>query len=256
MKEEKIKKPAEEEREGIVYGRNAVLELIKSDSEIDKIFVSKNDREGSITLIVAKAIEKKIPVVKVDKAKLDSLAGGGVHQGVVALAAQKEYVGVDDILKIAEELGEKPFIVICDEISDPHNMGALIRSAEGTGVHGVIISKRHSVGITPTVVKASAGATAHMAVAKVANIAQTIDYLKEKGIWIYGAEAGGASVYKTDLTSPMAIVFGSEGKGISRLVKEKCDFIVSIEMYGKVNSFNVSCAAAVVLCEAARQRHN
>lgn len=242
--------------EGIVFGRNAVLELLKSEAHIDKIFVTNNEREGSITLIVAKALEKKIPVVKAEKAKLDSMACGGVHQGVVAVAAQKEYVSVDDILKIAEERGEKPFIVICDDISDPHNMGALIRSAEGAGVHGVIISKRHSVGISPTVVKASAGATAHMAVAKVTNIAATIDSLKEKGVWIYGSEAGGSPCYKTDLTSPMAIVFGSEGKGISRLVKEKCDFIISIEMYGKVNSFNVSCAAAVILCEAAKQRHS
>ena len=253
----KEKKPIvrEESPEGIVAGRNAVMEVLKSGASVDKLFVAKGEREGSIKLICALALEKGIPLLECDKNKLDRLAGGSWHQGVVAMAAQKEYVAVEDLFAIAEERGEAPFFVVCDGISDPHNLGALIRCAEGAGAHGVILSKRHCVGLTPVAAKASAGALSHMAVAKVSNIASTIDLLKEKGVWVYGAEAGGSSLYKTDLKGAAAFVMGSEGEGISRLVKEKCDFIVSIEMYGHVNSFNVSCAAAVVLCEAARQRH-
>lgn len=253
----KEKKPIvkTESPEGIVAGRNAVMEVLKSGASVDKLFVAKGEREGSIKLICALALEKGIPLLECDKNKLDRLAGGSWHQGVVAMAAQKEYVTVEDLFAIAEKRGEAPFFVVCDGISDPHNLGALIRCAEGAGAHGVILSKRHCVGLTPVAAKASAGALSHMAVAKVSNIASTIDLLKEKGVWVYGAEAGGSSLYKTDLTGAAAFVMGSEGEGISRLVKEKCDFIVSIEMYGQVNSFNVSCAAAVVLCEAARQRH-
>ncbi len=253
----KEKKPLvkPESPEGIVAGRNAVMEVLKSGASVDKLFVAKGEREGSIKLICALALEKGIPLLECDKNKLDRLAGGSWHQGVVAMAAQKEYVTVEDLFAIAEERGEVPFFVVCDGISDPHNLGALIRCAEGAGAHGVILSKRHCVGLTPVAAKASAGALSHMAVAKVSNIASTIDLLKEKGVWVYGAEAGGSSLYKTDLTGAAAFVMGSEGEGISRLVKEKCDFIVSIEMYGRVNSFNVSCASAVVLCEAARQRH-
>ncbi len=253
----KEKKPIvkAESPEGIVAGRNAVMEVLKSGSSVDKLFVAKGEREGSIKLICALALEKGIPLLECDKNKLDRLAGGSWHQGVVAMAAQKEYVTVEDLFAIAEQRGEAPFFVVCDGISDPHNLGALIRCAEGAGAHGVILSKRHCVGLTPVAAKASAGALSHMAVAKVSNIASTIDLLKEKGVWVYGAEAGGSSLYKTDLTGAAAFVMGSEGEGVSRLVKEKCDFIVSIEMYGQVNSFNVSCAAAVVLCEAARQRH-
>jgi 23S rRNA (guanosine2251-2'-O)-methyltransferase len=244
-----------EENKGILAGRNAVMEQLKSDAPIDKLFVAKGEREGSIKLICALALEKGIPLMECDKNKLDRMAGGSWHQGVVAMVAQKEYVSLDELFAIAESRGEAPFFVICDGISDPHNLGALIRCAEGAGAHGVILSKRHCVGLTPVAAKASAGALSHMAVAKVPNIASAIETLKERGVWVYGAEAGGSSLYKTDLTGPAAFVMGSEGEGISRLVKEKCDFIVSIEMYGHVNSFNVSCAAAVVLCEAAHQRH-
>ena len=237
----------------IVCGRNAVLELLRSDRSVDKLFVRKGDREGSITLIVAEAISRRIPVIEVEKTKIDSLAAGANHQGVVAMAAAKAYVSVDDILDIAKQRGEKPLIVIADEIADPHNLGAIIRCAEGAGAHGLIIPKRRSSGLTSVVDKSSAGALEHLAVAKVANLAAAIEDLKEKGVWIYGAEADGASYYETKFDSATAIVVGSEGNGISRLIREKCDFIISIPMYGKVNSFNVSCATAVILCEAARQ---
>lgn len=243
----------EDESPSIVFGRNPVMELLKSDRTIDKLFVRRGDREGSITVIVAECLARKIPVIEVDKAKLDSLAGGMNHQGVAAMAAMKDYCSIDDIFKIAEERGEKPFIVVADEIEDPHNLGALIRCAEGAGAHGLIIPKRRSAGLTSVVQKASAGALEHLAIAKVANIASALDELKERNVWVYGAEADGAPVYDTKFDSATAIVVGSEGFGISRLVREKCDFIVSIPMYGRVNSFNVSCAAAVILCEAARQ---
>ena len=248
-----VENDGEEAVSNAVSGRNAVLELLKSERAVDKLFVRKGDREGSITLIVAQAIKRGIPVVEVEKNKIDALSGGTNHQGVVAMAAAKEYSTIDEILAIAAERGEKPLIVIADEIADPHNLGAIIRCAEGAGAHGLIIPKRRSTGLTAVVEKTSAGALEHLAVAKVPNLASAIDELKEKGVWIYGAEADGASIYETKFDSATAIVVGSEGAGISRLIREKCDFMISIPMYGKVNSFNVSCAAAVILCEAAKQ---
>ena len=241
--------------EGIVCGRNAVLELLRSGRDIDKIYVQRGEREGSALLIVGMAKERSIPVVEAEKNKLDALCTGLRHQGVAASAAQKEYATVKQILEIASARGEQPFIVLCDGIDDPGNLGAIIRCAEGAGAHGVIIPKRRSVGLTAAVGRASAGALEHMAVAKVTNMASTVDELKKAGLWVYGAEAGGTPCYKTDMKGASALVLGSEGQGISHLVREKCDFIVSIDMYGKVNSFNVSCAAAVLLCEIARQRH-
>lgn len=241
--------------ENVVVGRNAVLELLRSERAVDKLFMQKGDREGSATLIAALARDRGVPLVEVEKQKLDALSCGLKHQGVVAMAAQKEYVSVSDILRIAEERGEPPFIVLCDGIDDPGNLGALIRCAEGAGAHGVVITKRRSVGLTAAVGRASAGALEHMAIAKVSNLAGVIDELKKEGLWIYGAEAGGKACYDTDMKGPAAVVMGSEGQGLSKLVAEKCDFIVSIDMYGKVNSFNVSCAAAVILCEVAHQRH-
>lgn len=244
---------SEELSEGIVVGRNAVRELLKSGRDIDKIFVARGEREGSIVVIVAEAVERKIPVVEVDKIKLDKMSGFTPHQGVVAMAAEKEYCSVEDILRIAEERGEKPLIVISDGISDPHNLGALIRCAEGVGAHGIIIPKRRAVGLTPVVTKASAGAIEHMAIAKVPNIAACIEELKERGVWVFSAEAGGQPYYETDFKCPCALVFGSEGEGVSKLVKDRSDYIVSIPMYGKVNSFNVSTAAAIILAEASKQ---
>jgi 23S rRNA (guanosine2251-2'-O)-methyltransferase len=245
-----------QEESNLLYGRNAVLEALKSGRTIDKLLVQTGEREGSITLIVAKAKEAGVPVVQVAKEKLDSLAAGGAHQGVVAMIAGVDYCTVEDLLAAAEEKGEPPFLVIADGVEDPHNLGAIIRCAEGAGAHGLIISKRHSAPVTPVVVKSSAGAINHLPIAKVVNIAATIDELKKKGVWIYGAEADGASLYDSDLSGAAAFVVGSEGNGISRLVKEKCDFLLSIPMYGNVNSFNVSCATAVVLCRAAQCRHS
>ena len=239
--------------EGLVIGRNAVRELLKTDRTVDKLLVRRGDREGSIVVLVAEAIEKGIPVVEVDKSKLDDMAGFVPHQGVIAMVAQKEYCDVEDILAIAAERGEKPLIVIADGITDPYNLGALIRCAEGCGAHGLIIPRRRAVGLTALVAKSSAGAMEHLAIAKVSNIAATVQMLQKEGVWVFAAEAGGKAHYETDFTGPCALVFGSEGDGVSHIVKEKCDAIVSIPMYGHVNSFNVSTAGAVILCEAARQ---
>ena len=248
--------PSEErENPGAVVGRNAVRELLKSGRSVDKIYVKGGDREGSIVVIVAEAIERKIPVIEVTQEKLNQLSGGANHQGVVALAAEKEYTDVDGILKIARERGETPLIVIADGIEDPHNLGALIRCAECAGAHGIIIPKRRAVGLTPVVAKSSAGAIEHMAIAKVTNLADTIEKLKREGIWIFAAEAGGTPYYKVDFNLPAAIVLGSEGFGVGRLIKERSDVTVSIPMYGKVNSLNVSTAASVILCHAARAQH-
>ena len=246
---------AEEEGigEGLVFGRNAVRELLRSGRAIDKIFVQRGEREGSIVVLVAEAVERHIPVIETERVKLDKMSGYAVHQGVIAMAAEKEYCTVEDILHIASERGEKPFIVIADGITDPHNLGALIRCAEGVGAHGLIIPKRRAVGLTPAVAKASCGAIEHLAVSKVTNIAATIEDLKKAGIWIFSAEADGQAYYETDFDCPCALVMGSEGEGVSRLIKDRSDFIVSIPMYGKVNSFNVSTAASVILAEISRQ---
>lgn len=243
----------EKDFSGLVVGRNAVRELLKSNRVIDKLLVQRGEREGSIVVLVAMAIEKGIPVVETDRSKLDSISMGAPHQGIVAMASEKEYCSVDDILNIAKEKGEPPFIVIADGITDPHNLGALIRCAEGAGAHGLIIPKRRSTGLTPVVSKASAGAIEHMAIAKVVNISSTIRYLKENGVWIFAAEAGGKPYYETDFKGACGVVFGSEGNGVSQHVLENSDAVTSIPMYGNVNSFNVSTAAAVILCEVARQ---
>lgn len=241
--------------ESLIYGRNAVIELLRSGKTVNKIFLRTGSYEGSLTVIVAEARSAGVPIVEVAKEKLDKLTGGANHQGVAASVADIVYAELDDLFGIAAERGEPPFFVIADGIEDPHNLGAIIRCAEGAGAHGVIIAKRRNCLVTPTVVKASAGAIEHMAVARVGNIAAAIDELKKRGVWIYGAEADGTSVYDADLSGAVAYVVGSEGNGLSRLVREKCDFVLSIPMYGKVNSFNASCAAAVILCAAARARH-
>ena len=242
--------------EGFVIGRNAVRELLKSGRSVDKILVAKGEREGSITVLVAEAINRSIPVVETDKSKLDSMSGFAPHQGIIAMAAAKEYCTVENILEIASERGEQPLIVISDGITDPYNLGALIRCAEGVGAHGLIIPKRRASGLTPLVTKASAGAIEHLAIAKVPNIASTIEMLKKNNIWVYVAEAGGQNYYDTDFNCPCAIVLGSEGDGVSKVVKDKSDYITSIPMYGKVNSFNVSTAAAVILAEVSKQHRS
>ncbi len=237
-----------------VIGRNAVLELLKSGREIDKIYIKKGERTGSVTVIAAEAVRRGIPIAEVEVFKLDAMACGQPHQGVAASAALKDYASIDDMLRLAEERGEKPLLVMADGVEDPQNLGALIRAAECAGAHGVIIPKRRAVGLTEAVGRASAGAIEHMPVAKVVNLARTVEELKEKGLWIFAAEVGGQAYYDSDFRCPAVLILGSEGFGVSRLLKEKSDFVVSIPMYGQVNSLNVSAAAAVILCEAARQR--
>ena len=239
-----------------IIGRNPVLEAIKSGKVIDKILIKKGRYEGSIVPIVKKAKENGIIVQEVAKEKLDALADGGNHQGVIAIVSAHEYATVEDILKKAADKGEPPFIIICDKITDPHNLGAIIRTANCVGAHGVIIPKRGSVGVNSVVVKTSAGAAMYTSVAKVTNIASTLDELKKAGLWIAAADMDGEEMYKIDLKGALGIVIGSEGEGISRLVREKCDFIASIPMAGEINSLNASVAAGVLMYEALRQRKN
>lgn len=247
----------EKNQSNIVIGRNAVRELLRSGVSVDKLLVS--GKEGSIAALIAEARERGIPVVPTDARQLDKLAaklaGGEHHQGVVAFAAEKEYVALADLLRIAENRGERPFLVLCDGVEDPYNLGAILRSAECAGAHGVVVPRRRACGLTPTVAKASAGALSHIAVARVPNIAGAIDELKEAGVWCFAAEAEGQPYYDVDFNCALALVLGGEDSGVSRLVREKCDFVVSIPLYGKVNSLNVSAAAAVLLCHAARARH-
>ncbi|MBQ7985710.1 MAG: 23S rRNA (guanosine(2251)-2'-O)-methyltransferase RlmB [Clostridia bacterium] len=239
-----------------IIGRNPVAEAIKSGREIDKIMVKKGEIEGSLRPIIKKARDMGIPVIEADRNKLDQLSEGGNHQGVIALVAAHDYASIDDIFENAENKGHSPFIIILDKITDPHNFGSIIRTANCAGADGIIIPKRGSVGLNEVVAKTSAGAIEYVPVCKVTNIAQTIDSLKDRGVWVAGAEAGGDTMYKTDLKGSMALVIGSEGEGISRLVKEKCDFLVEIPMFGDVNSLNASVAAAVLMYEIVRQRNN
>ena len=241
--------------ENYCLGRNAVKELLASGRDIDKIFVQSGEREGSILTLIGEAHTRKIPIVEMDKTRIDRMACGMAHQGIIAVCAEQNYASIDDIFARAEERGEAPFIILCDGIEDPHNLGAILRSAECAGAHGVIIPKRRNVGLTPVVAKSSAGAILHIPVAKVTNLARTIEQLRERGVWFYAADMDGAPYYEADLKGALGLVLGSEGEGISRLVKEKCDFVLSIPMYGNVNSMNVSCAGAVLMCEIAHQRN-
>ena len=238
----------------LIFGRNAVRELLASGRDVDKIYLQKGEREGSVLRLIGEASARRIPMIELEKRKLDELAAGGAHQGIIAVAAEHDYRTVEDMLALAEERGEKPLLVIADGILDPQNLGALIRVAECAGAHGIIIPKRRAVGLTALVSKTSAGAIEYLPIARVTNLATTIEELKEKGFWIYAADMDGAPYFETDLRGAAAIVLGGEGEGVSRLVKEKCDFIVSIPLHGRVSSMNVTSAAAVVLCEAARQR--
>lgn len=242
-----------EENNNIVIGRNPVIEALKNNRPIDKIIIAKGT-EGSIIKIIGMAKEKKIPIVYGDKSALDRVSNGNPHQGVVAYTSSFEYCEVEDILKEAEIRGEDPFIIILDNIEDPHNLGAIMRTAEVSGAHGIIIPKRRAAFVTDVVAKASAGAVEYMKCAKVSNIVQTIEKLKSSGLWIAACDMGGDSYYQANLKGPIGIVIGSEGFGISKLVKEKCDFTVSIPMVGKISSLNASNAAAVIMCEVRRQR--
>lgn len=239
-----------------VVGRNPVLELLKGKKEIDKIYVLKGDSQGSIKKIIGMARDKNIHIQEVDKNRMDTLAQGNVHQGVAALVSEFKYSSIDDILDKAKSLNEDPFILILDEIEDPHNLGAIIRTAECSGVHGVIIPKRRSARVNQTVYKASAGAVEHVLVADVVNISKTLDLLKEKGLWIYGADVDASQYhFDTDLKGAIGLVIGNEGKGMTRLVKEKCDILVKIPMYGKISSLNASASAAILIYEIVRQKH-
>lgn len=238
-----------------VEGRNAVIELLKSDRTVNKIMVARGDRQGSINEILKLAKQNRIVVTEVDRNKLDTLSETKHHQGVIAFVAPIEYKDVDYILNVAKERGEEPFILIADEIEDPHNLGALIRSAEVAGCHGVIIPKRRAVAVTEVVSKVSVGATEYMPIARVNNINDTIRELKDKGVWVVGTDGSADTIYyKQDLTGPIVIVVGSEGRGMNKLTMKNCDFLVKIPMMGKITSLNASVSGGIVLFEALKQR--
>lgn len=242
-------------REDLVLGRNAVIEVLKSNTTIEYLCVSKGDLEGSIKVILSLAKEKGVVIKEVDRRKLDGMCGGANHQGVVAKVTPFVYSEVVDILNGAKSKGEDPFIIILDEIEDPHNLGSIIRTAELCGAHGIIIPKRRNVGVTPTVYKCSAGAIEHMKIAKVTNINATIDLLKEEGVWIYGADIEGKEYsYNANFSGPCGLIIGSEGRGISKLTLKKCDVLVKIPMIGKINSLNASVAGGIMMYEVLKGR--
>ena len=240
----------------VIAGRNAVLEALRSGREPDKLLVVKGHTGGATAPIIAKCSERRIPIKEVDSRKLDFLCEGANHQGVALLVAAYKYASVEDILAKAEEKGEKPFLIICDGIEDPHNLGAIIRTAEATGAHGVIIPQRRSASLSPAAAKAACGALEYVPVARVTNIVNTIESLKEKGVWVYAADMDGKDWCREDYSSGLALVIGGEGSGVGRLVKDHCDQVISLPMRGKINSLNASVAAGVLMYEVARQRLN
>ena len=237
-----------------IEGRNPVFEALCADAPVEKIFISDTAHGSQISKIIAEAKRRGVMFKKVSADRIDEIAETDSNQGVVALVSQVKYCSVSDILNKAESKGEKPFIIICDEITDPHNLGAIIRTANAVGAHGVIIPKNRAVGVNAVVYKTSAGAAAHTLIAKVGNLNQTINSLKESGVWVTGADMSGSEMYKEDLTGALAIVVGAEGKGISQKIKENCDFLVSIPMAGEINSLNASVAAGILAYEIVRQR--
>lgn len=239
----------DDKKPDLLIGRNAVTEALKSDREIDTLILMRNNNNPALSRLASMAKEKGAVVKEVDSKKLDFMCGGANHQGVAAYVAAHEYSSIDEIFAYAEEKGEAPFIVVCDEIEDPHNLGAIIRTAECAGVHGVIIPKRRSASLNFTVGKTSAGALEYMRVARVSNLASTIDELKEKGCWVYGADMDGTDYKKTDFSGAVVLVIGSEGKGIGKLIRQKCDTIVSLPMKGNINSLNASVAAGILMYE-------
>ena len=240
---------------GLIEGRNAVREALRAGAAVDKLYIARGGTDRTLGRIAALAREQGVVVVEVDRRKLDAMSATHSHQGVIAAAAVREYASLDSILDAARERGEPPLVVVCDEISDPHNLGAIIRTAECAGAHGVVIPKRRSAGLTAVVEKTSAGAVSYLPVARVPNIPALLKELKERGLWIYGADAAGErSLYGTDLRGPAALVIGSEGDGMSRLTRESCDFLLSIPLRGRISSLNASAAAAVLLYEVLRQR--
>ena len=244
-----------EDREDMIEGRNAVAEALRAGRTIDKLFVARGETDRALARLAAKAREAGIVVSECDRRRLDAMSVTHAHQGVIAMAAVREYCTLDDILAFARERGEDPFVVVCDEIADPHNLGAILRTAECAGVHGVVIPKRRSAGLSAVVDKASAGAAEHMRVARVANISAALRELKDHGLWVYGADADAdAGLWDTAMTGSVCLVIGSEGFGMSRLVRENCDVVVGIPLRGKVSSLNASAAAAVMIYEVVRQR--
>lgn len=249
---EKDIKNMTEKNENVICGRNPVMEALRSGANLDTIYIDGNG--GSLGVIRRLAKEKGIVVKDADDKKLSRLSGGASHQGVVAEGACGEYVTAEDILEVSRKKGSTPFIIICDEIEDPHNLGAIIRTAETAGADGIIIPKRRSASLNATVFKTSAGAASYVPVARVSNLASCIDMLKENGVWIYGTDASGTDYSKTDMTGGIALVIGSEGFGISRLIQKKCDFMIKLPMMGKINSLNASVAAGIFMYEVLRQR--
>ena len=247
--------PPQEEPEGQLEGRNALQEALRSGRTIDTVFIADGQTDRGLQRLAALAKEAGAVVVPVDRRKLDAMSFTHAHQGIIAQAAARDYCSIDEILAEAESRGEAPLLVLCDDLSDPHNLGAIMRSAECAGAHGIIIPKRRSVGLTATVAKASAGAVEYMKVARVANLNSAIAELKEKGVWVFGTAAeGSVPMYRADLRGPAAIVIGNEGDGISPLVRKNCDMLLSIPMRGKISSLNASAAASILLYEALRQR--
>ena len=249
--------PEAELREDQLEGRYAVTEALRSGRTIDKVFIASGETDRGLQRLAAQAKEAGAVVVPVDRRKLDMMSQSHSHQGIIAQVAAREYASLEEILQVAEERGEAPLIVICDELSDPHNLGAILRTAECAGAHGVVIPKRRSVGLTAVVAKASAGAVEYMKVARVTNITAAIEDLKKRGVWIFGTAAEGSiPMYKADLKGPTAIVIGAEGDGMSRLVRQSCDVTVHIPMRGQISSLNASVAASILLYEAVRQRQD
>ncbi len=251
---EKEKNFRDESADNVICGRNPVIEALKSGASIDTIYIDGNG--GSLNVIRRLAKEKGIVVKDAQDKKLSQLSGGASHQGVIAVGACGEYVSVEDILAVSQKKGTKPFIIICDEIEDPHNLGAIIRTAETSGADGVIIPKRRSASLNSTVFKTSAGAASYVPVARVSNLASTIDMLKDNGVWIYGTDASGSDYTETDMTGGCALVIGSEGFGMSQLIQKKCDFMIKLPMLGKINSLNASVAAGIFMYEVLRQRRS
>ena len=242
--------------ENIIEGKNAVTEAIRAGRPLDKIFLVRGANDKALAFIASSARAAGVVVTECDRRKLDGMSQTGSHQGVIAVAAAREYCALEDIFDRADELGQPPFVVVCDGIEDPRNLGAIIRCAECAGAHGIVIPKHRSAGITAAADKTSAGAAEHMLIARVSNLTAALKTMKERGLWIYGAEAGGESpLWKTDMKGPICLVIGSEGAGMSRLVREECDFVMSIPLMGQVNSLNASAAAAVLLYEIVRQRY-
>lgn len=243
-----------QQQNNIICGRNPVLEAVRSGREIDRLLVAHGVSGGSVTAIIAKCHAKGILIKEVSPQKLDYYCGGANHQGVAVMFASQEYATVEDILEVASERNEKPFIIICDEVEDPHNLGAIIRTAEASGVHGIIIPKRRSASLNATVAKSASGALEYMKVARVTNIPSTIEMLKEKGVWVMGADMDGEDYTAVDFDLPCALVVGNEGKGIGNLTAKKCDRIISLPMLGKINSLNASVAAGILMYEVVNKR--